>query len=274
MDYERKRIALKAYLLELARTDLVVAFSGGVDSAVLLHLCCAAARENGTKVTAIMMQTSLQPYGDADIARKVAIEAGADYEVLQLGGIDEAGIRMNPIDRCYHCKHFLFSKLLEKAALLEAAHVIEGTNGDDLHVYRPGIKALHELGILSPLAQFGITKEEVRRMATEMGLSVAKKPSTPCMATRFPYGTQLDEEIMNRVNEAETWLREQGFYNVRLRVHRDIARIEVGEKDMESLLQIRKKAVEKFKALGFSYITLDMEGYRSGSMDIHIKEGK
>lgn len=263
---------MKTYLAELAGKDLVVAFSGGVDSSLLLILCCMAAREKGTKVTAVTAHTDLHPHGDIDIARRVAEGTGARFEVIELDVLDEAGIRMNPVDRCYRCKHFLFGKLLERAEQLGASYVIEGTNSDDLNVYRPGIKALNELGILSPLAKVGFSKADVRRLAEEMGASVAKRASTPCMATRFLYNTRLDTELMGRLGDTEAWLRGLGFYNVRLRVHGAIARLEIDEKDMERLLACRKDVVERLKAIGLDYITLDLEGYRSGSMDIHIYE--
>lgn len=271
-DYDKKKAALEVRLQEWAAADIVVAFSGGVDSSLLLLLCCKAARERGTRVIAVTMHTRLHPHGDVDIARRVAEEAGATHVVMRLDELDDAGIRMNPEDRCYRCKRLLFAELLEKAGELGASCVIEGTNADDLLVYRPGIKALHELGIRSPLAELGITKSDVRQMAQEMGLSVARRPSTPCMATRFPYNTRLDYEAMARVDEAERWLREQGFYNVRLRVHADTARLEIDSHDMGNLLLIRDEVVVRLKAMGFAYVTLDLEGFRSGSMDIHIKK--
>ena len=273
MDYEEKKQALKAYLLELAEKDMVVAFSGGVDSSLLLRLCCEAAKEKGTKVYAVTMQTGLHPHGDVDIARRVAEEAGAEHLVIKLDELDEAGIRDNPLDRCYRCKRLLFAKLLGKAEQLGATYVIEGTNESDLHVYRPGIKALKELGIISPLAKFDITKPEVRQMAAEVGVSVARRASTPCMVTRFPYNTRLTYEDLERADQAEEWLRQQGFYNVRLRIHGEVVRIEIDEKDMGALLLKREEVVAKLKELGYTYITLDMEGYRQGSMDIHIKPG-
>ena len=192
MDCKEKNKALEARLLSLAGNNLVVAFSGGVDSSLLLLKCCQAARERGTEVTAVTMQTRLHPHGDVDIARRVAEEAGARHVVIEIDELDDAGIRMNPIDRCYRCKRCLFGKLRQMADEQGASCVIEGTNWDDLHTYRPGIKALKELGIESPLAELGITKTDVRQMAREMGLSVAQRASTPCMATRFPYGTRLD----------------------------------------------------------------------------------
>ena len=274
MVYGEKKRALITYLSELAEKDLAVAFSGGVDSSLLLFLCCNAARQKGTQVTAVTVQTSLHPHEDAELARRVAEAAGAHFEKIQTDVLDEAGIRMNHEDRCYRCKRHLFGKLLERAAQLGAPHVLEGTNADDLQVYRPGLRALSELGILSPLAQMGVTKAEVRQLASEMGVPVAKRASMPCMATRFPYNTRLDTQLMGRLGEAEAWLRSQGFYNVRLRVHGDIVRLETDAKDFEKLLAVRQTVTERLKAIGLAYITLDLEGYRSGSMDIHIKERK
>lgn len=270
MNYDEKKQALKASIRELTRQDVVVAFSGGVDSSLLLHLCCEEARKTGTKVYAITMLTELHPHGDLDIARRVALEAGAIHEVVRINELADADILMNPVDRCYRCKLTLFAMLVDRAEKLGAACVVEGTNEDDLHVYRPGIKALGELGILSPLARCGFTKEEVRQMAAEYGISVANRPSTPCMATRFPYGTKLSYEAMKQVDEAETWLRDRGFYNVRLRVHGNVARIEIDAADMSHLLSIREEVIEQLKRMGYTYITLDLEGFRSGSMDIGL----
>lgn len=270
MNYNEKKQALKTYIWELVQHDVVVAFSGGVDSSLLLHLCCEEAQKTGTKVYAITMLTELHPHGDADIARRVALEAGAIHEVITINELADAGIRMNPVDRCYRCKRTLFAMLVDRAKELGAPSVVEGTNEDDLHVYRPGIKALGELGILSPLAKCGFTKEEVRQLAAEYGISVAKRPSTPCMATRFPYGTELSYEAMKQVDEAETWLRAQGFYNVRLRVHDKVARLEIDTEDMSRLLSMREEVVQQLKRRGFPYITLDLEGFRSGSMDIGL----
>ncbi len=272
MSYEEKKQHLKTTLQTLAQQNVVVAFSGGVDSSLLLHLCCAEARKTGTKVYAITMLTELHPHGDLDIARRVALETGALHEVIRINELTDAGIRMNPVDRCYRCKRTLFSMLVARARELGAAYVVEGTNEDDLHVYRPGIKALGELGILSPLAQCGLTKEEVRQLASEFGLSVARRPSTPCMATRFPYDTELSYEAMKQVDEAETYLRAQGFYNVRLRVHGEVARLEIDTADMPRLLSLREEIIRELHQKGFTYITLDLEGFRSGSMDINLNK--
>ena len=272
MDTTNKIQTLKTFLAELAQEDVAVAFSGGVDSSLLLHLCCEAAQDTGKKVYAITMQTDLHPHGDLEIASRVAKEVGAEHIVLYINELEEAGIRMNPVDRCYRCKLCLFKKLLEKAHLLGVSHVMEGTNADDLLVYRPGIRAIQKLAILSPFAQMGINKAVIRQLATNYGISVASRPSTPCMATRFPYGTELSYETMHRVDEAEQWLRSQGFYNVRLRIHGDVTRIEIDNTEMESLLSKRNTVITALKRRGFDYITLDLEGFRSGSMDIHINK--
>lgn len=271
MEYSEKKQALKDYLQQLAKQDLVVAFSGGVDSSLLLRMCCEAAQEAGTTVYAITVQTELHPQGEVEIAQRVAQEAGAKHLVIRLDEFNEADIRMNPVDRCYRCKRCLFAKLQVKAQQLGASQVVEGTNEDDMHVYRPGIKALKELGICSPLAKFGLTKAEVRKLADEYGISVANRASTPCMATRFPYGTELSKELMRQVSEVEEWMRQIGFYNVRLRVHGNIARLEIDQQEMTALIDKKDEIVERIKQMGIDYVTLDLEGFRSGSMDIKIE---
>ena len=147
---------------------------------------------------------------------------------------------------------------------------MEGTNQDDLKVYRPGIRAVKELNIASPLAEAGLTKEEVRRLASEYGLSVSRKPAAPCLATRFPYGTRLSDEEMRRVERGERMLKEQGFYNVRIRVHGEIARLEVDSRDLPMLVEKRESVADRLKELGYTYVTADLEGFRSGSMDVNV----
>lgn len=270
--YEEKKKQLFEKINSLAKEDIVLAFSGGVDSSLLLKICCDSSKNYGTTVYAITVHTELHPMKDVEIATKVAKEAGAKHLVVYIDELQDAGIEYNPIDRCYRCKSLLFGKLKEKAKELGVKNVVEGTNEDDLHVYRPGIRALRELNIISPLAESGFTKAEVRKLAAEYGISVANRPSSPCMATRFPYGAKLDYERMHQVEEGEEWLKTLGFYNVRIRVHGEIARIEVDEKDMPLLLNNRVKVIEKLKAFGYDYVTVDLEGFRSGSMDIHVTE--
>ena len=269
--YEEKVAGLRQVLSGYAASDMVLAFSGGVDSSLLLGMCCQAARETEHKVYAITVETRLHPSGDLPIAARVCREMGAEHVVLHADELLEAGISENPVDRCYRCKLCIFRKIKEFAEEREIPYVIEGTNEDDLHVYRPGIRALQELSIESPLAACAMTKAEVRRLAAEYGISVADRPSTPCMATRFPYGARLDYEAMHQVELGENWLRDQGFYNVRLRLHGDILRIELDEQELDKVMLMRREVIEQMKSYGFLYITLDLEGFRSGSMDVKIK---
>lgn len=268
--YEEKCEKLFRILDKLTRENTAVAFSGGVDSSLLLKLLCIKAKSRGTLVYAIAAHTELHPSGDLEIAKRVAEESGAAFTVLKLQELKEADIVNNPIDRCYRCKKLLFKEIKRKAEELGAKILIEGTNLDDTKVYRPGLKAIEELGIKSPLKDAGFTKKEIRKLAATYDISVADRPSTPCLATRFPYGAVLSLEKMKKVEQGEAFLRELGLYNVRLRVHGETARIEVDEKDMPKLLESRKEVVEFLKGLGYWYITLDMEGFRSGSMDIGI----
>lgn len=268
--YEEKCEKLFQILDKLTKENTAVAFSGGVDSSLLLKLLCIKAKSRGTLVYAIAAHTELHPSGDLEIAKRVAEESGAAFTVLKLQELKEADIVNNPVDRCYRCKKLLFKEIKRKAEELGAKVLIEGANLDDTKVYRPGLKAIEELGIKSPLKDAGFTKKEIRKLAEVYDISVADRPSTPCLATRFPYGAVLSLEKMKKVEQGEAFLRELGLYNVRLRVHGETARIEVDEKDMPKLLESRKEVVEFLKGLGYWYITLDMEGFRSGSMDIGI----
>ena len=272
MSYEEKKIKLLEEVDRLSQEDVVLAFSGGVDSSLLLKLFSKSTKKTGKKVYAVTVHTKIHPMKDLEISRRVADEMGVEHKIISIDELKEAGIEDNPVNRCYLCKKSIFEKLQRYAEELGVKQVVEGTNEDDLHVYRPGIKAIRELGINSPLADSGFTKEEVRKLAAELGVSVSNRPSTPCMATRFPYGTILDYESIQKVEEAEKWLRDLGFYNVRIRVHGDIARIEVDKNEMIMLLEKLEEIVEKLKEFGYDYITLDLEGFRSGSMDIHIKK--
>lgn len=269
--YKEKAETLKKEIASYVSGDVVIAFSGGVDSSLLLKMACDAARENEeSKVYGIFLHTMLHPAGDIEKAEQVAKETGAEFIVLELDELGTAGIENNPEDRCYRCKKYLFGELLAKAKELGVRNILEGTNADDLHVYRPGIRAVRELGILSPLADAGLTKEEVRRLAGDYGISVSGRPSTPCLATRFPYGSRLSYDDMRRVEKGEAFIRELGFYNVRLRVHKEIVRIEVDSDAFEEMLNYKEKITAYLKELGYTYVTLDLEGFRSGSMDVKV----
>ncbi len=247
--------------------DCMIAFSGGVDSSVLLKLASDMAKKKGTRVHAVTIQSELHPLGDLTISKRVAEEIGAEHHIIEIQELQEAGITENPRDRCYRCKKYLFTRVMELAKSLGVSVILEGTNEDDLHVYRPGIQAVRELGIKSPLAEAGLTKAEVRRLAAELSLSVASRPSTPCLATRFPYGTRLSLEEMAKVEQAEQFLRQKEYANVRVRVHGSVARLEVDQPEFARLLLEKDAVISYLKSLGYRYVTLDLEGFRSGSMD-------
>lgn len=269
-EYKTKENKLHEIMKKLTRENLAVAFSGGVDSSLLLKLAVIHAEEQGKKVYAVTANTELHPHGDLKIAVEQAKEIGAVHVILELNELKEADILNNPVDRCYKCKKYLFSSMVSMLPSWNAKNLVEGTNLDDTKVYRPGIKALDELGIISPLWKAEFTKSDVRRMALDYGITVAERPSTPCMATRFPYGTKLSGNKIMMAEKGEDFLKTLGLRNIRLRIHGDIARIETDICSLDKLLYAREKITDYLKNLGYSYITLDLEGFRSGSMDISI----
>ena len=270
--YKEKKENLRKQIRQYAEEDLIVAFSGGVDSSLLLKIACDAARETGKNVCGIFLQTMLHPAKEAEEAQKLAREMGADFRILKIDELEGAGIADNPVDRCYRCKRYLFREIQKQAERAGVSRILEGTNEDDLHAYRPGIKAVRELGIISPLAEAGLTKAEVRKMAEEYGVSASNKPSTPCLATRFPYGTPISYEKLRKVEAGEAFLSNLGLYNVRLRVHGKLVRIEADRKDLPMITKQGEAVAEYLKKLGYVYITLDLEGFRSGSMDVEKQE--
>lgn len=266
--FEDKVERLKARISDLVTEDVMLAFSGGVDSSLLLKLACRAAERTGRQVFAVLFHSRLHPAAEEEAARLIAEEAGAQFRVVRINELLEAGIEDNPKDRCYRCKRYLFQTMKEEAQKLGISRLMEGTNADDLLVYRPGIRAVRELGIQSPLAEAGMTKEEVRKLAFAYGMVVSKKPSVPCLATRFPYGTELTYEAMRKVDEAEQYLKGLGFYNVRVRVYGELIRIEVDLSEIGRLVREKEEVTRRMKELGYRYVTADLEGFRSGSMDI------
>lgn len=268
MDLREKKLLLQKQFKEYCGNDVCVAFSGGVDSSLVLVMACEAAAETGKKVYAVTMDTALHPKADVEIAKKVLEKTEAVHEILTLNELTVPEIHNNPRNRCYLCKKALYTRMLDFAGEKGAETLLEGSNEDDLHVYRPGLQAVRELGVKSPLADCGITKAEVRALAAEYGIPTADRPSAPCLATRLPYGAEIDLELLRRIDEGEKYLRETGIRNVRLRVHGQVTRIEVDETSFPEAIARRKEITEHLKKLGFLYITLDLEGFRSGSMDI------
>ena len=268
---EPKTEQLEAIMDELTDQDMALAFSGGVDSSLLLKMAADRAAKKGTKVWAVTFNSRLHPSCDLENARKVAGELGGIHVILEIDELEMEEIRSNPVNRCYLCKRNLFRTLMAFAKEKGVEVLAEGTNEDDLHVYRPGIQAVRELGIRSPLAEAGLTKEEVRRLAAACGISAASRPSTPCMATRLPYGARLDYEILKKIEAGEEMLRRMIGGNVRLRLHGQVVRIETDPERFSLALEKREEVVRQLKELGFVYITLDLEGFRSGSMDVGLE---
>lgn len=252
-----------AVLLEKCM-PLAVAFSGGVDSTYLLHEAVKAGKE---KVTALIMKTPSVPERELDEAVAFCKSRGISFFVLPADPFSAAGFKENGRDRCYICKHFLFSALLEKAKGEGIPFVADGTNADDRKEFRPGLRALKELDIRSPLAEAGLTKKEIRELSEKEGLPTWNKPSFSCLATRFPYGEELTVEKLRRTEAAENLLAELGFTQRRVRVHGNLARIEVLPAEIPLLLERRDMISSRLEELGFLYTTVDLKGFRSGSMD-------
>lgn len=270
LDYRKM---LKERMRELASEDICLAFSGGVDSSLLLKIASDAALCTGKKVYAVTFDSRLHPSCDLEIARRVAGELGGIHEVIVVDELDQEEIRLNPVNRCYLCKRKLFMTLKELARERGIRRILDGTNEDDMHVYRPGIQALKELGIISPLAELHISKAAVKAMAAEYGISVASRPSTPCMATRLPYNTRIDYDVLDHIAQGEDYLKSVLEGNVRLRLHGDVARLEVDSSSFSRLLGMRGEVAGRLKDLGFKYVALDLEGFRSGSMDAGMDAG-
>lgn len=258
--------------------NIAVAYSGGVDSTLVLRLALEAAAGNPVRVYAVTARTALHPLGEWQEARRTAEKLGAVHRLIDVDELREAGLEDNPVNRCYLCKKTMFSKIkasiLSEVPLSERTLFLDGTNADDLKEYRPGLKALAELGIVSPLAVAGLTKPEVRQMAGEYGLASAQKPSAACLITRLPYGQKVDYGTLQRIDDGEKYIRSLGFRNVRLRCHGNIARLEVDGEALPELArpENREAVIRYLKGLGFGYITLDLEGFRSGSMDVCLKD--
>ncbi len=250
--------------------NIIVAFSGGVDSSVLLKTVANQLLPQDKQVHAVTFHATLHPARELTEAKTTAAGITPYHHIIQIDELQFAGIMDNPENRCYLCKKYLFEKLLKKADELGVSAIMEGTNCDDLYTHRPGIKALRDLNILSPLAEAGLTKNEIRKLAEEYTLPTANKPATPCLATRFPYGTKLSAEKLTQVAEAEAFVQSFGFTNVRVRVYENIARLELDIDELSKIIALKDKITSGLKEIGYHYITVDLEGFRSGSMDTTI----
>ena len=272
MSIKEKYSSLQRLLRSLGK--VVVAYSGGVDSTLLLK---AAVDTLGTEnVLACMSVGPTEPGGQFERAAKFARSIGVELLTVDTNELGDPDFTANKADRCFHCKSHLCKTLLDIGGQKGFNHVVFGANYDDLDDFRPGNRAMNIFGIRSPLAEAKLTKADIRELSREMNLPTADQPASPCLASRIAYGLEVTEQRLKQIDHAETFLRTLGLVEFRVRHHDTIVRIEVHPKDVEKITMepFRSQIVEKLKSLGFKYITLDLQGFRSGAMNEVLSEGE
>ena len=272
---EDKLEQLKKTLREMG--TVLIAYSGGVDST---FLAVTAHEVLGQNSLAVFASSPVAPPMEKEAAESLAHQVGLRFRIIESNEMANPDFVANPPERCYYCKRELFSELKPIALTAGLKWIADGTNADDLRDYRPGRKASAEAGIRSPLLEVGLTKAEIRQLSRAKGLPTWDRPASPCLASRIPYGIPVTTETLNKIAEGEKYLHSLGFRQLRLRHHGDIARIEVDQADMAIIIKadVRQGIVEHLKALGYKYVTLDLTGYRTGSLNevlsISSREGE
>lgn len=267
MEIKDKYKELINYLKKLG--SVAVAFSGGVDSTLLLK---ASKEALGDKAISITVVSPYMPKWEIQEAKELVDKIGIQSYFIEVPMLEE--IRANPKDRCYICKKAVFSKIKEFAKEKQVKYIIDGTNADDTKDYRPGMRALKELEVKSPLLESSLNKEEIRILSKELGLETWDKPAYACLLSRIPYDQEIKEEDLYRIEKSEVYMMELGFRAVRVRSHGDLARIEIPKSERKKLFNewLLDRISEKLKSLGFKYVTLELEGYKMGSLNEQIEE--
>jgi uncharacterized protein len=262
MNAVEKTRALKRTIA--ARGSMLVAFSGGVDSTLLAVI---AKEVLGNNTACVLLDSPVISRAAVDQARQIAHDLGLMLNIIPVSLMEHGEFRKNPPNRCYSCKKITAAYLRQQAEELNLACIADGINVSDMEEYRPGLVASAEDGIIHPFIESGITKQEIREIAHTYCPQVWDKPSDACLSSRIPYGEEITPKKLRMIEEGEAYLAGEGLGQLRLRLHGTLARIEVRREEMEKLLEIRAAVVKNLKMIGFSYITLDLEGYRSGSLD-------